>query len=92
MKKNLLFSMAVAVVVCFSVVTATLLTGCGSSASVKTVNIYNDTPKYEINTLTDHTTAMQGFELAGLATLYHLRKTLTQINLFLTVIVIVLTI
>lgn len=65
MKKNLLFSMAVAVVVCFSVVTATLLTGCGSSASVKTVNIYNDTPKYEINTLTDHTTAMQGFELAG---------------------------
>lgn len=65
MKKNLLFSMAVAVVVCFSVVTATLLTGCGSSASVKTVNIYKDTPKYEINTLTDHTTAMQGFELAG---------------------------
>ena len=62
MRKNLLFSMAVAVVLCFAVVTATILTGCGNKSSINTVNIYSETPKYEVGNITDHTANLEGVE------------------------------
>ena len=60
MRKKLLFSMAVVVVLCFAVVTATILTGCGNKSSINTVNIYSETPKYEVGNITDHTANLEG--------------------------------
>lgn len=62
MRKKLLFSMAVAVVLCFAVVTATILTGCGNKSSINTVNIYSETPEYEVGNITDHTANLEGVE------------------------------
>lgn len=62
MRKKLLFSMAVAVVLCVAVVTATILTGCGNRSTINTVNIYSETPKYEVGTLTDHTSNLEVVE------------------------------
>ena len=62
MRKKLLFSMAVAVVLCFAVVTATILTGCGNKSSINTVNIYSETPEYEVGNITDHTASLAGVE------------------------------
>lgn len=53
-KKNVFLMLAVAVVFGLSVLTSTLLAGCGTKRSINTVNVYSDSVKYEIDELKGH--------------------------------------
>lgn len=53
-KKNVFLMLAVAVVFGLSILTSTLLAGCGTKRSINTVNVYSDSVKYEIDELKGH--------------------------------------
>lgn len=64
-KKSLFLSLAVAVVLGLSIFTATILSGCGKKQTINTVNVYSESPRYEVGQLTSHKTVLADAKMDG---------------------------
>lgn len=64
-KKSLFLSLAVAVVLGLSIFTATILSGCGKKQTINTVNVYSESPRYEVGQLTSHKTVLADAKMNG---------------------------